>query len=177
VPTVRRFATNEASRSLLAEIRRLLVEAFEGDFSDEDWENMLGGWHVVVEDGDAVVSHAAVVPRVLEVAARPLRTGYVEGVATAAGRRREGLGTLAMAEITELVRREFEMGALSTGEHRFYERLGWERWRGPTFARRGSTVIRTEEDDDGLMVLRFGPSKDVELTASLSCESRPGDDW
>jgi aminoglycoside 2'-N-acetyltransferase I len=177
VPTVRRFATNEASRSLLAEIRRLLVEAFEGDFSDEDWENTLGGWHVVVEDGDAVVSHAAVVPRVLEVAARPLRTGYVEGVATAAGRRREGLGTLAMADITELVRREFEMGALSTGEHRFYERLGWERWRGPTFVRRGSAMIRTEEDDDGLMVLRFGPSKDVELTASLSCESRPGDDW
>jgi aminoglycoside 2'-N-acetyltransferase I len=177
VPTVRRFATNEASRHLLAEIRRLLAEAFEGDFSDEDWENTLGGWHVVVEDGDAVVSHAAVVPRVLEVAARPLRTGYVEGVATAAGRRREGLGTLAMADITELVRREFEMGALSTGEHRFYERLGWERWRGPTFVRRGSAMIRTEEDDDGLMVLRFGPSKDVELTDSLSCESRSGDDW
>jgi aminoglycoside 2'-N-acetyltransferase I len=177
VLTVRRFTTDEASRGLLAEIRRLLEEAFEGDFPDEDWEHTVGGWHVVVEDGDAVVSHAAAVPRVLEVAGRPFRTGYVEGVATAAERRREGLGSLAVAGVTELVHREFEMGALSTGEHRFYERLGWERWQGPTFVREGPRVVRTEEEDDGVMVLRFGPSKAVELTAALSCESRSGDDW
>jgi aminoglycoside 2'-N-acetyltransferase I len=177
VPTVRRFTTTEGSSELLAEIRHLLEEAFEGDFSDEDWEHALGGWHVVVEDGDAVVSHAAVVPRILEVAARPVCTGYVEAVATAPERQREGLGSLAMTEISEVVRREFAMGALSTGDHRFYEQLGWERWQGPTFVRHGSTLIRTEEDDDGVMVLRFGPSEDVELIAALSCESRPGDDW
>jgi aminoglycoside 2'-N-acetyltransferase I len=177
VPTVRRLTTAEASNDLLAEIRRLLDEAFEGDFSNEDWEHALGGWHVVVEVGDAVVSHAAVVPRTLEVAGRPVRTGYVEGVATAAKRRREGLGSLAMAEITELVRREFELGALSTGVYRLFERLGWERWQGPTFVRHGSALIRTEEEDDGVMVLRFGSTKDVELTAALTCESRPGDDW
>ena len=111
MPTVRRLTTAEASNDLLAEIRRLFDEAFEGDFSNEDWKHALGGWHVVVEVGDAVVSHAAVVPRTLEVAGRPVRTGYVEGVATAAKRRREGLGSLAMAEITELVRREFELRA------------------------------------------------------------------
>jgi aminoglycoside 2'-N-acetyltransferase I len=177
VATVRRFTTTEASTDLLAEIRHLLEVAFEGDFSDEDWEHALGGWHVVVEDGDAVVSHAAVVPRILEVADRPFRTGYVEGVATAPARRRQGLGSLAMAEISEVVRSEFELGALSTGDHSFYERLGWERWQGPTFVRGGSALIRTEEEDDALMVFRFGPSKDVELTAALSCESRPGDDW
>lgn len=177
VPTVRRLTTTEASSDRLAEIRHLLDEAFRGDFSNEDWEHTLGGWHVVVEDGDAVVSHAAVVPRILEVAWRPVRTGYVESVATAPERQREGLGSLAMAEIAKVLRSEFEMGALSTGDHRFYERLGWERWQGPTFVRRGPALIRTEEEDDALMVLRFGPSKDFELTAALSCESRPGHDW
>jgi aminoglycoside 2'-N-acetyltransferase I len=177
VPTVRRFTSTEASSDLLAEIRRLLDEAFNGDFSNDDWQHALGGWHAVVEDGDAIVSHAAVVPRILEVAARPYRTGYVEAVATAAERQREGLGSLVMAEISEVVRREFELGALSTSAHHFYERLGWERWRGPTFVRRGSAVVRTEDEDDRVMVLRFGPSEDVELTAALSFESRPGDDW
>ena len=43
-----------------AEIRALLDDAFEGDFSDDDWQHTLGGRHVVVTDG-AVLAHAAVV--------------------------------------------------------------------------------------------------------------------
>lgn len=177
MPDIRLFTTAAASGDVLLEIRRLLVRAFEGDFSDEDWEHALGGWHVVVADGGAILSHAAVVPRVLEVADGSLHAGYVEGVATAPGRRREGLGALAMTEAAERLRREFAMGALSTGVHDFYERLGWERWRGPTFVRHGSEAIRTEEEDDGVMVLRFGPSEGIDLAGSLSCEGRRGDDW
>lgn len=159
------------------ELRDLLVRAFEGDFSEEDWEHTLGGWHVVVADGGVALAHAAVVPRVLEVADRPLHSGYVEGVATAPLRQGGGLGSLAMAEVSKLLRSEFEMGALSTGRHGFYERLGWERWQGPTFVRHGSKAIRTEDEDDGVMVLRYGPSKDIDLAAPLSCEHRRGDDW
>ncbi|CAN5259040.1 GNAT family N-acetyltransferase [soil metagenome] len=174
---IRRFTTAEVSADLLTAIRRLLDQAFEGTFSQEDWEHTIGGWHVVVADDGRALSHAAVVPRVLEVAERPLNTGYVEGVATAPARHRKGLGGRAMAEISEVIRSEYEMGALSTGRHEFFARLGWERWRGPTFVRRGSEVVRTEEEDDGIMVLRFGPSKDVDLTAPLTCEGRSGDDW
>jgi aminoglycoside 2'-N-acetyltransferase I len=171
------ITTDEASADLLAEIRRLLLAAFAGHFADEDWEHALGGWHAVVSEGGAVLSHAAVVPRVIHVGEQPFRTGYVEGVATTSTREGEGLGSLAMARIGDVVRREFEMGALSTGRHDFYGRLGWERWQGPTFARTGTGLIRTEEDDDGVMVLRFGPSAAVELGAPLSCPARPGDDW
>jgi aminoglycoside 2'-N-acetyltransferase I len=124
-----------------------------------------------------VLAHAAVVPRQLEVAGRPLRTGYVEAVATDPSRQGEGLGSLVLAEATALVRSEYEFGALSSGLHAFYARHGWERWRGPTFARHGGQAIRTEEDDDGVMVLRFGPSAAIDLTAPLSCEGRRGDDW
>lgn len=173
----RSFRTAEAPGKLLAEIRRLLDDAFDGDFSDEDWDHTVSGRHVVVEDGGVVLAHAAVVPRVLEVVDRPFRTGYVEGVATASARHNAGLGSLAMDSASELVRREFELGALSTGRHTFYQRLGWERWQGPTFVRRASGTIRTEDEDDGVMVLRFGPSEDVDLTAPISCEGRAGDDW
>ena len=174
---VRQLATAELAPELLGAIRRLLDEAFEGDFSDEDWEHTLGGRHVLVGDGGAVLAHAAVVPRVLHVAGRPLRTGYVEGVATARARQGEGLGSLALDGATTVVRGGFELGALSTGRHAFYARHGWERWQGPTFARHGARTVRTEEDDDGVMVLRFGPSAAIDLAAPIACEGRSGDDW
>ena len=171
------LTTTEVPVDLLQRVRQLLDEAFEGDLSDDDWDHTLGGWHVVIMEGSAPVSHAAVVPRALEAGGRPLRSGYVEGVATAPGRQREGIGSLAMSQVAVVLRDKFEIGALSTGRHSFYERLGWERWRGPTFVRRGSELIRTEEDDDSLMVLRFGPSLELDLTAPISCEARTGDDW
>ena len=123
------------------------------------------------------MAHAAIVPRVLEASGRTVQTGYLEGVATAVTRQGEGLGSLAVAEATRRVRSGFDMGALGTGRHRFYARLGWERWRGPSFARHGAELVRTPEDDDALMVLRFGPSADLDVTGSLTCEGRPGDDW
>ena len=53
----------------------------------------------------------------------------------------------------------------------------WERWRGPTFVRQGGTVLRTPAEDDGVMVLRFGPSRSIDLNAAICCEARQGDDW
>jgi len=177
VPDVELFTTSEASADLLAAIRRLLDDAFGGGFSEEDWDHTIGGWHVVVSGDGATLSHAAVVPRVLEVADRSLDAGYVEGVGTAPVRQAAGLGSIAMARISEVIRSEYEMGALSTDRHNFYERLGWERWRGPTFVRRGSEAVRTADEDDGVMVLRFGRSKGIDLTAPLTCQGRRGDDW
>jgi aminoglycoside 2'-N-acetyltransferase I len=177
MPGIRVVTTAEASGELLTEIHDLLRRAFEGDFSDEDWGHTLGGWHVVITDGATVDAHAAVVPRRLDVAERPFRAGYIEGVATSPAKRRRGLGGLVMTEVSKLLHGEFEMGALSTGLHGFYARHGWERWRGPTFVRHTPETIRSHDEDEGVMVLRFGASKDVDLTAPLTCESRRGDDW
>lgn len=175
MPTV--ITTQSAPVDFLTRVRRLLDEAFEDDFNEEGWQNTLGGWHVVIEEAADVIAHAAVVPRAIQIAGRPFRTGYVEGVATAPRRQGEGLGSLVMSRLNRLVRGEFDLGALSTGRHTFYERLGWERWRGPTFVRDGDAMVRTKEDDDGVMVLRFGSSVGVDLTAPISCEARTGDDW
>ena len=83
-----------------------------------------------------------------------------------------------MASMTDLVRGHFELGALSSGEWGFYERLGWERWRGPTFVRTpNGTRQRTVEDDDGVMVLRCAATRDIDVTADITCEARSGDSW
>lgn len=177
MPVIERFATAEATRSRLNEIRRLVDVAFAGDFSERDWDHSLGGLHVVALDDRAVIAHAAVVLRFIDVADRRLATGYVEAVATDPARRREGVGSAVMDEVGILIHEGFEMGALSTGLHAFYRARGWDRWRGPSFVRQGAELLRTEEEDDGLMVLRFGVSHDVDLTATISCEARAGDDW
>jgi aminoglycoside 2'-N-acetyltransferase I len=177
-PQVGQVLTTAAlSADRASEVRRLLVAAFDGGFSDDDWEHALGGLHVLVVDNDVAVAHAAVVPRVIEVAGQAFRAGYVEAVATAPARHGEGLGALAMAEITDVVRRDYELGVLSTDRHAFYARLGWERWRGPTFVRDGDRTVRTEDEDDGVMILRCGPSAAIDLSAAISCEARSGDDW
>jgi aminoglycoside 2'-N-acetyltransferase I len=169
------FTTGTASDDVLRRIRELTDQAFAGDFTAEDWAHTLGGWHVVMARGQAIVAHAAAIPRILQVDHRHFLAGYVEGVATSPAEQRRGLGSEVMRRLSGFVQDHFEIGALSTGSHAFFERLGWERWSGSTFVRRGGELVRTEEDDDGLMVLRFGPSANLALDASICCDDRPGD--
>ena len=174
---IRVLTTNEAPATLLTEVKQVVVDAFDGGFSEDDWQHGLGGWHVIGSEAGAVVSHAAVVARTIEVGDDSFAAGYLEGVATRSDRQRQGLGALVMTAAAEVIRRQFAFGVLSTSSQDFYQHLGWERWQGPTFVRVDGTLVRSEEEDDGIMVLRFGPSEAVELTAAISCDSRSGDDW
>src|SRR3712207_3058788 len=80
----------------LDDVRALLDAAFTGRFDDHDWSHTLGGVHVLAEvDGD-LAGHGAVVVRQLTAGAMSLRTGYVEAVATAAARRRQGIAAAVM---------------------------------------------------------------------------------
>jgi aminoglycoside 2'-N-acetyltransferase I len=177
---LRRAATAELAPEELRNLRRLLDPAFgAGRFTEDDWRHTLGGLHVLaVLDGE-LVAHAAVVDRTLRAGGRPLRTGYVEGVATRPDRRRRGLAGLVMREAGAVIRRRHELGALSDGSGipGFYERLGWEHWRGPTFVDAAPDPLRTEDDDDGVMVLRTPATGDLDPTAPLVCDWRPGDPW
>ena len=178
MPDCESFTSAEAGAVRLRQIRGLLDVAFGGDFSDQDWDHTLGGDHVIVEDDGVLVAHAAVVGRVLEIDGAAWNTGYVEGVATLPGRQGKGFGALTMTEAMTLLRRRYALGALSSELHAFYERLGWERWQGPTFVRRSDgELVRTAEEDDGVMVLRFGASADVDMTSAIACGARAGDDW
>ncbi len=173
--------TDDLSTVEVAAIRALLWSAFHDDgggFTEADWEHTIGGTHVVLDEDGAILAHASVVARVLSIAGAPLRTGYVEGVATQPERQHEGLATAVMGAVNQHVDTTFELGALSTGLPTFYERLGWLRWRGPTFVRlHDGNVIRTPEDDGGILVRPTPTTGPVDPAAPISCEWRQGDVW
>jgi aminoglycoside 2'-N-acetyltransferase I len=164
-----------------AAIRSILDEAFgqsEDDrFTDDDWEHAVGGTHFVLDLAREIVGHASVVERVLEIASRSIRTGYVEAVAVAPARQGAGYGSALMADATAWVAAHFELGALGTGRHRFYERLGWRTWRGPSSVRVPGGTRRTPADDGYILVLPTPTSPPLDFTAPISCDWRQGDVW
>jgi aminoglycoside 2'-N-acetyltransferase I len=161
----------------LAQVRSFVFDAFAGRFSEEDWEHAAGGWRVILFEDDVAISHAAVVLRTLRIGEREFRAGYVEAVATLTRAQHQGHGSTVLRRVTSLVRSHFELGALCTGRRDFYEPFGWETMRGPSYVQDGEVLVRTPDEDDCLMVLRFGPSAGVDLTAAIVCEARNGDDW
>jgi aminoglycoside 2'-N-acetyltransferase I len=173
--------TADLTPAEIVAIREIMTLAFGDDederFRDEDWEHALGGIHVVVDLDGEIVTHASVVERELQAAGLPLRTGYVEAVATTPGRQGEGLGTLAMREVNAIIRDRFELGALGTGSHHFYERLGWLTWQGPTYVRTSDGLERTPDEDGGILILETPASPPLDIRAPLSCGWRPGDVW
>jgi aminoglycoside 2'-N-acetyltransferase I len=169
--------TDALSVDQLAAVHQLMIDAFTDGFDDDDWQHCLGGTHVLLLEGSNVISHASVVQRRLEVAGTPFDTGYVEAVATLPSLRGGGHGSRVMKEIAAIISRTFELGALATGGHAFYERLGWERWRGSTMLRGIDGLVPTPDADDAIMVLRVRPDRPFDLSSPLSCELRSGDVW
>jgi aminoglycoside 2'-N-acetyltransferase I len=147
------------------------------DFSETDWGNALGGLHFVAEDERGILAHASVVPRELHVEGRPLRTGYVEAMATRPELQGRGIGTDVLRAVNDHILDAYELGALDTGSDWFYRRLGWLRWRGPTFVRTAEGLLRTEDEDGNIMVLATPVSGPLDVEAPISCDWRPGDVW
>lgn len=173
--------TGQLPEATLIAIRQMLEVAYDGEFAPEDWGHTLGGMHALAWDGAELIGHAAVVQRQLlhrapEQPARTLRAGYIEGVAVRADRRRCGVGSALMAALEEIVRRAYTLGALSASDEAraMYLGRGWLPWRGRTFAMTPDGMVRTAEEDAGIMVLTNAP---IELTGDLVCDWRDGDVW
>lgn len=179
---LRQLSTSDLAPAEIDEIREIMRLAFWDDdederFTDADWDHALGGVHIVLDEKGRIVSHAAVVGRELHVDGRLLRTGYVEAVATAPGRQGEGFGSMVMTAVVEIIRERFDLGALGTGRHHFYERLGWRTWQGPSFVRMPDGPRRTPDEDGYILILETPTTPRLDLTAPISCEWRPGDVW
>ncbi len=58
-----------------------------------------------------------------------------------------------MRDVSGYIVDRFELGALGTGVHGFYERLGWRTWTGPSTVRMPDGDRPTPDDDGYLMVL------------------------
>lgn len=181
---IRRLDTDALDDVEVATIRALMTRAFGDDpeeaFEDADWEHAIGGTHVVLDIEGEIFAHASVVARELHIDGQAVWTGYVEAVATAPDRQGTGLGTAVMREIGEVIAEAYELGALGTGSHAFYERLGWQTWRGPSFVRTSDGNRRTSDEDGYIMVLRVPGTPawlPPNLDGTISCDWRPGDVW
>jgi aminoglycoside 2'-N-acetyltransferase I len=179
--TVRALATSELTAREVLQVRKLLWAAFPPDdddgFTEDDWDHALGGRHFIGEIEGTIVSHAAVVERELRIGPVALRTGYVEAVATEPGRQGQGLGTAVMQAATDHIRSDYELGALGTGAHPFYERLGWQTWTGRAYVRTDDGRERTPDEEGHIMVLRTPTTPPLQEGAEITCDWRPGDVW
>jgi aminoglycoside 2'-N-acetyltransferase I len=154
----------------------LCVAAFDEPW-DDYWDNIGPGVHVLAEDlGRGIVAHAAIVDRLLYAGDLTLRTGYVEAVAVWPDLHRSGLGTQVMDVIGQMIDAGYELGALGTGRHDLYARLGWVVWRGPTSIRERDGGLKRSPDEDGDILVRLTPATPpgLDLSLPIAVDWRPG---
>jgi aminoglycoside 2'-N-acetyltransferase I len=177
VHTARLIHTADLDGDTLHSAHQLLIDAFEGNYSEDDWEHTLGGMHALICDHGALIAHAAVVLRRLLHRGAQLRTGYVEGVAVREDRRGQGLCTALMDGVEQVIRGAYQLGALSPSEmaRQLYVDRGWIQWKGPTSVLSPGGLHRTPEDDEAVFVLPVDVK--VDPTADLVCDWRSGDVW
>ena len=157
----------------------LCVAAFDEPW-DSYWDDIGPGVHVLAEDAErGVVGHAAIVDRFLYPGEATLRSGYVEAVAVWPDLQGSGVGTQLMGEINRLIDEGYELGALGTGRHSFYARLGWAIWRGPTWIRNRDGTSQRSAAEDGDIMVRVTPQTPpgLDLALPIAVDWRPGEVW
>jgi aminoglycoside 2'-N-acetyltransferase I len=65
----------------------------------------------------------------------------------------QGYGSAVMRQLAKDIG-DFDIACLETDRPAFYERLGWEAWRGPLAGRSEDGLIPTPEQT-GIMILRL----------------------
>lgn len=160
--------------------RRGEVIAFCSAVYDEDladyFGNLADAVHVVGSDAAGLAAHACWVTRWLQAGSGPLlRTAYIELVATRADCRGRGHASAVMRRIANEIG-GYDIAALSPAIDAFYERFGWERWRGPLYVRTGDGLVASSAEE-ACMVLRLPRTPPIDLDDALSIEWRPGEVW
>ncbi len=107
------------------EIVALCSAAFDEDFGNLFDVLSASSVHLLARVGEELVSHACWSTRWLQPGGlAPLRTAYVDAMATSPARQGRGLGSLVMRRLAEEIR-GYEIGGLCPARRAFYERLGW----------------------------------------------------
>jgi aminoglycoside 2'-N-acetyltransferase I len=167
-----------AGSALPPETRAALLavcEAAYGEPMRPYLEDIGPGEHVLgLEDG-VPVSHLMWVTRRLEPEGMaPLRTAYVELVATAPDARGRGHATRLLESFPGLVE-DYDLAALSPATEQLYTRLGWRYWCGPLSIRTDAGLVPTPEER--IMYLRLPSTPPLDDTLPLSAEWRLGEVW
>jgi aminoglycoside 2'-N-acetyltransferase I len=179
IVTVRHTA--DVAAEDLASAQDLLGAAFshlppDEAFGPDDWEHALGGMHAFVHDDGVVVAHASLVMRRMLHAGRALRCGYVEAVAVAPDRQRQGLGGRVMSAL-EALAPGYDLLALGATDEGMglYVAHGWLPWRGRLSALTPDGVVPTPDEAGYVLVLPG--SAPLDLEGELTCDWRDGEVW
>ena len=168
---IERVATRSLSVSALVEVRALCDLAY----GHPVFETFGGGEHLLGWHSGHLICHAMWITRWLQPRAQaPLKTAYVELVATHPNHRKLGHATAIMERVAVEIA-DHDLGGLSPATQGLYERLGWRFWRGPLFARTNGGAVATPEER--VMVLPLSRTPPLDFEAPLSIEWRPGEIW
>jgi aminoglycoside 2'-N-acetyltransferase I len=103
-----------------------------------------------------------------------LRTAYVDAVATEPDLWGQGIGSAVLERLIQETL-AYALVGRSTRRVSFYQRLGWERWRGPLAARTEGGLVDTPDET---VLNRCTPlSPPLDLDSLLTVEWRPGQPW
>ncbi|MFC8671086.1 GNAT family N-acetyltransferase [Streptomyces griseorubiginosus] len=169
--------TEKLDEKELKELKGMLESVFGKErYTQESWEHCLGGIHYLLRYGDKLVAHGALVPRYLRQGDMELRGVYGESMATLSDWRNLGFGTAIVALATAEIRRNYDIGVFAGSRYGFYRRLGWDKWRGPTFVET-ARGIELKGPDRGAVMFWLPDHSIVDPDADLTTISRSGDDW
>ena len=170
--------TEELSEHIRIAIIELCVEAHQ----EQDFRNLFtyvpsGGWHFLAYQDELLVSHALVTTRWLHTKDQSLlKTAYIDAVATLPAYQGQGYGSALMRQLASDIDRKYMIACLETDRETFYERLGWQTWRGPLAGRSEHGLIPTPEQH-GVMVLRLSQTPILDFDSMLTIESQTGRIW
>jgi aminoglycoside 2'-N-acetyltransferase I len=135
-----------------------------------------GGRHFLASRGQDLVSHAVVTTRWVQPEGHPeLKTAYIDAVSTLPAYQGQGYGSATMRRLAAAID-DYEIGCLQTDRTTFYDRLGWEVWRGPLAGRGEDGLIPTPEQR-GVMILRLPSTPPLDLESQLTIEKQPERIW
>jgi aminoglycoside 2'-N-acetyltransferase I len=174
--------TSARTEDLSAETRFAIVELCVAAHHEEDFRNLFGyvasgGWHFLAWHNEQLISHAMVTTRWLQPEGLPLlKSAYIDAVATLPSYQSQGYGSALMRQLASEIDHEYIIACLETDRESFYERLGWQRWRGPLAGRSEHGLIPTPEQN-GIMVLKLSQTPTLNFDLALSIESQTGRIW
>src|SRR5688500_5581622 len=170
--------TEDLDAATRAAIIHLCVAAHQ----EEDFINLFsyvpsGGLHFLAYYKEKLVSHALVTTRWLQPEGQPLlKTAYIDAVATLPVYQGHGYGSKLMRHLASEIDGEYIIACLETDRIMFYERLGWQTWRGPLAGRSEQGLIPTPEQN-GIMILRLSQTPALNLAAMLTIECQTERIW
>ena len=173
---LRSLRSEQVSPALYREIVDLCDRAY-GEDLEALFATFGAATHVLGTVGTELATHAMWVTRWLVAGhGPPLRTAYVEMVATLPQHRRRGYATRALQLLEEKIPESYALAALCPATKPIYRRLGWRSWRGPLAIRRpDGTLLPTPDEEVMVRVLPQTPPLDFD--SSLSAEWRRGELW